>query len=322
MTDTDEILLFLVEDILGAHRPTKFNNPQKYFNCKSPKCIHDYNKYNLAYKADERVFKCFKCNMKGSIHKLVSYYGNNAHKKQLKLALPYYIESRSYFDKPNFDSITCELPEEFISLSEKRNSFKYKQALEYITKTRKISLDEIKKYNIGYTEEGKYKLRIIIPSYNEQNKVNYFEARTFWDKVKITYLKPDKPDKQNIIFFENMINWDLPVYLVEGVFDAIRLPNAIPMLGKIPSFYLISKLMQQNSKVILCLDEDAIQDAFEIYEDLSSLGLDIYFIDMTGRGDISKIYEDFGKNGIINLLKTVQKINFENYFKKLLKYGG
>lgn len=323
MNDTDEILLFLVEEILGPHRPTRADNPQKYFNCKSPKCIHDHNKYNLAYKSDERIFKCFKCETKGSIQRLVSFYGNQAHREKLKLALPYYIPNRSYFDKPKVDheNITCDLLEEYIPLWEPNDTFKYRQALDYVMKTRKITMDQIKEYKIGYTEEGNHKLRVIIPSHNAKGNVNYFEARAYWDKIKMTYLKPKNPDKNDIIFFESRINWDLPVFLVEGVFDAIRIPNAIPMLGKIPSYYLIMKLLEHNARVVICLDEDAIEEAFEIYEDLSSLGLDMFFVDMTGKDDISKMYEDGGKKVIIELLKTVQKLDFELFFNKLLKYG-
>ena len=148
MTDTDEILLFLVEDILGSHRPTRANNPQKYFNCKSPKCIYDRNKYNLAYNADNRVFKCFKCNTQGSIHSLVQNFGNKGHGEKLKLAIPYYIPNKNYFSKPNFDleNITCELPVEYLPLSKFSETFKYKQALDYVTNVRKLTMDQIKDY--------------------------------------------------------------------------------------------------------------------------------------------------------------------------------
>jgi len=321
MTDVDEMLIFLVEDILGPHRPTKKDNPQKYFHCKSPQCIHNHDKFHLAYNAEKRVFKCFKCENKGSIQRLVSYYGGKTHSEKLKLILPYHIP-QSYFDRPKVDfaNVTCELPKEYLPLWKKRDSFKYRQALDYVINTRKITMEQIKEYNIGYTEEGNRKLRIIIPSYNSSGKVNYYEARAYWDKIKMNYIKPDNPNKDDVIFFENRVNWDLPVFLVEGVFDALRVPNAIPMLGKIPSYYLISKLLEHNSRVILCLDEDAIKEAYEIYEDFSSLGLDMYFIDMSGRKDISKIFEDNGKKAIVDLLKRIQKLNFEKFLEKLIQY--
>jgi hypothetical protein len=43
------------------------------------------------------------------------------------------------------------------------------------------------------------------------------------------HLSSDK----NIIGFENMINWNVPIVLCEGAFDAIAIKrNAIPLFGK------------------------------------------------------------------------------------------
>lgn len=321
MNDINNSLLFLVDDVLGPHRPTSKDNPQKYFNCKSSVCIRDHNKYNLSYNSEMRQFHCFKCGTGGSINRLVGLYGKDGHQERLKMILPYSFPNRNYFEKTvDHDNITCDLPNDYIPLIKHRDGFKYKQALDYVVNKRKITLDQIDEYNIGYTEKGDYKLRIIIPSYNNNGRLNYFEARAYWDKIKMTYLKPKNPDKNDIIFFENRINWDLPVYLVEGVFDAFRIPNSIPMLGKIPSYYLITKLLEHKSRVVLVLDEDAIKDSYKIFEDLTSLGLDMYFIDMSGKDDISRIFEKEGKSSIIKLLKTVKKIDFTEHFMKLFKY--
>ena len=150
MTDIDEILLFLVEEILGPHRPTREDNPQKYFHCKSPQCRHNHDKFHLAYNAEKRVFKCFKCETRGSIERLVSFYGNRTHSEKLKLALPYHIP-QNYFDRPKVDyaTVTCELPKEYLPLWKKRDSFKYRQALDYVMNVRKITMEQIKEYNIG-----------------------------------------------------------------------------------------------------------------------------------------------------------------------------
>jgi hypothetical protein len=69
-------------------------------------------------------------------------------------------------------------------------------------------------------------------------------------------------------------------------------------------------LIKHKPRIILCLDEDAIKDGVEIYEMLSSLGLDVYFIDLKGKGDISYQYETNGENAIKDLLKTKRKIDF------------
>lgn len=322
MNNADIIVLGIVEEALGSNRTTKAENPQKYFNCKSPKCKHDHNKYNLAYHAESKIFKCWKCKIHGSVFTLIKSYGSKVLLEKLKLALPYYNQGNDFSQKQNVDyeSITCELPSEYLPLWIPRDSFKYKNALDYMVNERKVTIEEIEQLKIGYTEEGTRKLRIIIPSYNKNGTINYYEARSYWKKMRQTYMKPDNPDKDDIIFNEKNINWDLPVFLVEGVFDSIRIPNSIPMLGKIPSSLIMMNLLNHQSRVVLCLDEDALTDCYELFNTLSSLGLDVYYIDMTGSDDISRVYEKKGKDGILDLMKRIQKLSLNTYMEKTLKY--
>jgi hypothetical protein len=186
MNATDQIVFGIVEETLGRPRKTRDDNPQKYFNCRSQKCKNDVDKYNLAFHAESKIFKCWKCHVHGSVYTLIKTFGNKTQLEKLKLALPYFNSVNGFNQKNNvdYDSVTCELPKEYIPLWEPRNSFKYRNALDYVMNTRKISMQEIKDWKIGYTEEGKKKLRIIIPSYNKFNKINYYEARAYWDKLK------------------------------------------------------------------------------------------------------------------------------------------
>jgi len=321
MTEKDQIVLSIVVSVLGEHRRTSEDNAQKYFNCRSKKCMHDRDKFNLSYNADSKIFRCWKCEVRGSVHTLTRMFGGTNDVEKLKLILPYIEPRVSLFAKPkiDYDSLVCDLPSEYKPLVVPQDSFKYRNALDYVMNVRKVSMEQIDKYNIGYTEDGPKKLRIIIPSYNVRGNVNYFEARAYFDKLNQTYMKPDFPDKDDIIFNEKFINWDLPIFLVEGVFDALRLPNAIPILGKHVPSYLVAKLMKYKPRIILCLDEDAVTKAEEIYNTLSSLGFDVYFIDMTGKGDVSKIYEDQGVNGIKCLLSSIRKLTFEFFIAKKLK---
>ena len=315
----DYLVVNILESFLGAPKSNKDAETkiQWEFNCPSDSCRYDQNKFNLAYHAKNKVFKCWKCKYSGVVTKLVSRYGTSEDKKRLKLILPdYKIQQFNVFRRPeiNYDLITCDLPDGYLPLNKERQSKLYKLAYDYVTNERKITTTQIDKYKIGYAETGPRKLRIIFPSYNSSEKINYFEARAFLKNAKTTYLKPDYPDKQDIIFNEKFINWDLPVYLVEGVFDAIRLPNSIPMLGKIPSELLFNKLIKHNSTVIICLDSDAVKDGISIY----SLGLNVFFIDLKGKKDISKIFEDDGQEEINKLLKTICRIDTIFELNKLL----
>lgn len=331
MQEQKLIILSILKNFLGEPKSVgnSENKTQWEFNCPSHKCRNDYDKFNLAFNSDLNVFKCWKCKESGIVHKLVRNYGTKEDYKKLELILPTYINNHiNVFRKQEFDynTIICPLPEGFTPIVTESKTAMHKLALNYVLNDRKLSWQQLIDYNIGYTEIGAYRNRVIIPSYNKNNNINYFEARTFLKNSKLSYYKPDKkvfgnknvPEKYDIIFNEKNINWNLPVYLVEGVFDMFRIPNSIPMLGKTPSWLLISLLIKHQCKVVICLDEDAIDDSFEIYDMLMSLGLDVYFVDLKGIGDISYHYEKNGQNAIVELLKTKKKINFFYKFSKIL----
>ena len=47
------------------------------------------------------------------------------------------------------------------------------------------------KYNLGYCEYGNYKNMIIIPSYDENGKLNYFTGRSFEKDPYRKYRNPE-----------------------------------------------------------------------------------------------------------------------------------
>lgn len=320
----DYLIVNIIQNFLGAPKMSSGaeTRTQWEFNCPSKTCRHDSNsKFNLAYKSTHKLFKCWKCKYSGYVHKLVNDYGSKDDIKRLKLILPEYNQNNfNVFRKSeiNYDLVTCELPDGYLPLNQERKSKLYKLAWDYTVNQRKITSAQIDKYKIGYTESGSRKFRIIIPSKNAAGKFNYYEARAYLKDSKRAYMKPDSPDKNDIIYNEYFINWDLPIYLVEGVFDAIRIPNSIAMLGKTPSSLLINKLLQHKALVIVCLDADAFKDGIGIYKQLSSLGLDVFFIDLKEKEDISNIYENFGQERLNEVLKSACKIDMMFEVNKLL----
>ena len=112
-------------------------------------------------------------------------------------------------------------------------------------------------WKMGYCTEGRYGGRIIVPSFNNSGDLNYFIARSYVGH-RMKYLNP--PVSKNVVFNELYVDWDEPVVIVEGVFDAITVgQNGIPILGS--SLREESKLFQalvlNDTPVYLALDEDA-----------------------------------------------------------------
>lgn len=319
--ENDLVINSIVKGILGEPKDDYEGIVQYEFNCPSSYCKSDVDKFNLAYHSQKHIFHCWKCKYKGFVRRIIDDYGTKGDAEKISLVVPKSQKSvrettKEKQKKAFDDDVTCELPEGFMPLTERRSSHYYKKAVSYLM-GRKVDWDTIKKYNIGYTEDGPRKFRIIIPSYNDNGKINYYEARSYLPKVKPAYLKPDKPDKQDIIFNVSNVNFNLPVYLVEGVFDMFPLINAVPLLGKGISDYLVSKLVENESKVLICLDGDAKSDSYELYFRLEGLGLDVWFVDV--KGDIAQIFQESGRGGVIEVLRTAKKLDFNHIFADRLK---
>ena len=155
------------------------------------------------------------------------------------------------------------------------------------------------KYKIGYITKGQYSGRIIVPSYDIDNKLNYFVSRSYTGH-KNKYKNPEA-EKDKIIFNEHLINWEENVYLVEGVFDMFFIENSIPILGKSVSEKLWTMLYDKAKKnIIICLDGDAWEDSKKLYRKLEGGKL-------MNKVKLIKLPEDkdVGELGGINGLKEI-----------------
>ena len=312
------IILSILKRILGSPKQSREGLTEVEFNCPRHTCKNDKGKYNLSFNTETNVFHCWKCKYRGSIRKIVEDYGNEDEKSRIDLIIP---KSKTPSKKENKQVddlnkiLTCKFPFGFKKLIYNNKSTVYKEAIKYL-EGRKIDKKIIEKYNLGYIEEGYYAGRIMVPSYNSEEQLNYYVGRAFLPGVTPNYLGISKKiiEKSDIIFNESNVNFDLPVYLVEGAFDMFHLYNVVPLLGKIPSNALVKKLLEHKSTIIICLDEDAIKDSIELYEKFISYGLDVYFVEV--KQDIAEYYVDYGKEELIKMIKGFRKLDLK-YIVKL-----
>jgi hypothetical protein len=310
----NHLLVNILESFLGPYRKHNEDTGQIAFDC--PACSADKNlidgdgKGNLEINYEESIFKCWSCqetnHMHGPIIKLLKKYATPKNVRDYLLIKP----DVTISEKVKKD-IILTLPEGYLELSKCNGSeYKYQQAMSYL-KERGITDKIIKDYKIGFTSRGKFFNRIIIPSYDSENNLNYFIARWFSKEyTKLKYLNPDV-EKQEIIFNEYKINWDATIYLVEGATDHIVTPNSIPLLGKYISPQLLD-LLQENAKsyVVIVMDDDAYADTVRLYNELNfgELRDKVKVVKCPDGYDPSKLYEKFGNKGVIKLLKTAYKL--------------
>ena len=311
-----ELVIDILENVLGQPKNHYENKSQISFDC--PVCSYDIKgldkgdgKGNLEVNYEYNVYKCWACsethNTHGTLYKLIRRYGSKNDLELYKLVNPDIIKPKVEIEVEK--KVIDGLPDNFISLTEESDCEEYKKAIEYLTK-RNIGKDIIEKYNIGYCGYGEYSGRIIFPSYDMYGDINYFLGRSYNKYSKLKYKNPDIP-KTEIIFNEQKINWDSNIYLVEGVFDHIVVPNSIPLLGKVLSDNLFKKLLKYSeSKIIVLLDSDAYMDSIKIYKKLNSTKLygRVLLVRLPNGFDISDINQRLGKEGVIKVLMSANKI--------------
>ena len=204
----------ILNDVLGPGTSMK-NDEQAHF---CPFCHHHKKKLQINLKT--QYWHCWVCDAKGrKIQRLLKRLHVDS-RKQKKL-FEIYGDDYVVYNKDTVDErVELRLPSEFKSLLKvPTGKVKpvYRKALKY-AEERGITNEDITRYNIGYCDTGMYSNRIIIPSYDLDNRLNYFIARSIHSEEKFKYKNP--PVSKNVIMFENQINWNEPITLVEGVFDA------------------------------------------------------------------------------------------------------
>ncbi len=308
-----DLIVEILEDVLGKPKKHYESKSQISFDCPVCSTLKGLDcgdgKGNLEVNYNHHVYKCWSCSethgTHGTINRLIRSYGNRTHLKQYDLVIP--DNKRIVVERDK--KVISGLPKDFTPLTLSRDDSGYRNATSYLKK-RNIGLELIKKYNLGYANTGDYRGRVIFPSYGENGDINYFLGRSFDKYSKLKYKNPEV-SKMDIIFNEGKINWDSNIYLVEGVFDHITLPNSIPMLGKVLNDLLMKRLIDDASaKVIIVLDNDAEKDAINLYKKLDSTKLNgrVLMVYMPKRFDLSDVHQKLGSKGVIKLITTAKRI--------------
>lgn len=261
------------------------NEEEHQFHC--PKCNH--HKLKLSVNIDKGVFKCWICDYSGTkISPLIR-----------RFAPSYYADWRlleGEIDLDKYDTIFADevelppqiidLPENFQTLTGKKTRLKQKP-LNYLY-SRGFTDTDILNWKIGFCNFGEYQDRIIVPSFDSQGNVSFFIARSYTDD----WMKYRNPKvSKDIIFNDLNIDWDNDVILVEGVFDAMKCKNAIPLLGSTlrENSLLFQKICERKPNVYLALDEDAKGKEFGIAKKLREYGIRTMSIKITPYSDIGEM---------------------------------
>jgi hypothetical protein len=263
--------LFWARTRLGDHVEAgpeiKFNSLWREDKGHHLSCNIEGGKKKLKYG----VFQCWKSNKKGTIVKLVmdvdkcnfieALYklGINEGPRPVEFFEEEIVEPEKELGENLFTFL--DMPEGVVHYS-KCNTFWKNVAKQYILE-RCISPDF---FYVGI--DGRYKGRLVIPYYDKNKNIIYFNGRTVFNS-KLRYLGPPKEcgvGKSDVIFMYEWFNSNDKIYLCEGEFDAISLNKSnlkgCAVGGKFVSIKQASVLA--NKRICLAFDnDDAGQSSIE-----------------------------------------------------------
>ena len=276
--------LKIVKNVLGR----SYKSGTEYlFYC--PYCSH--NKMKMSVNVSNNVWKCWICDRSGrNIGTIIRKFGTIDDKVA-------WSKFENRVETTEFDTLFAEkeeeiapkvdLPKEFQSLTGANRSSGALSAKLYL-RNRGIGKPDILKWKIGYASSGEYEGRIMIPSFAPDGSLSYFVARSYgkaWPRYKNPHTS------RNIVFNDLYVDWGKDIILVEGIFDAIKAGNAIPLLGSTlrKKSKLFQKIAATKKEIYLALDPDAKKKTDSITNLFSRFGVDVYQIDVSGYEDVGEM---------------------------------
>lgn len=262
-----------LENLLGKGYKKARSNVA--FHC--PFCHHRKPKLEINLQTSptgENPWECWVCQKKGrTVRSLLRQLRVGRVEAQQILQ---YVKngSTNYYVENTF----VKLPDEFKPLYLAPKSSIIANRFRGYLYSRGLNDNDFIRYNIGYCTSGKYEDMVIVPSYNSDNALNYFIARSLDPNAFQKYSNPDV--SKDIIFFENLINWNESLILCEGVFDAFAIRrNVVPLLGKQISNSLMKKIIENPvPEIYICLDGDALKLALKHCETFLNMGKKVYLV--------------------------------------------
>jgi hypothetical protein len=180
------------------------------------------------------AYRCWYTNRMGCLISLVSEYDRISYDEASELICdvpPLRVLEKRVHDffrqkEQNHTPIVEDIPPqsvpEYSFLIEKMSatSFYRQRALDYLN-SRKLPAK-----GLYVCTEGKYKNRIIIPYYDKNGELVYYNGRTLSDNPDtLRYMKADNPlmDQTKVLYFTHWPRPGRKIHICEGEFDAITL---------------------------------------------------------------------------------------------------
>jgi len=266
-------LEFVTDYVLQNVPKTKITKNGTHFNgrcilCGDSKKSQSKKRFNLDWNNGRPMFHCFNCGESGSFLELYSRLEGISKGHAYKILYEHDVSQfdsesiRKKYAEEQMEEIKTEtfifqdILSDCLAPGDKVGGYvsqKFQNYLLNFIKLRKIP----KNIKIFVAYKGKYKGRIIIPIYDEENNLVYFQGRAVNDSIKPKYLNPDL-DKTTVIYNISKFERDKYIIVTEGLLDAFMVPpQGTTSLGSSITEEFIKELFTKTDKgVILAYDND------------------------------------------------------------------
>lgn len=324
---TQTQVISILEKIFGEG---KLSNAGQNLSVVCPKCKKEkgrsYSKKKLVIRTDNLVCHCWVCGHKARTPaSLVKTFFPGSFKEYLDN----FSSGKKFLDIENLEEfslgegeISCTLPIGFKLLALEYNAkipF-IKKAKKYLASRGIVTMQELWYWKFGISEEDEdLKDRIILPSFNSEGKLNFWTARIFGRKGNPKYLNPELK-RESVVFNEINIDWTKPLTITEGPFDLLKCnTNATCLLGSSLSedYLLFRKIVENQTPVVMALDEDAKDKSISLIKKLLEYGIDVKFMDIPQTtGDVGAMT----RKEFSNLYSTAIPVSHENFLSFKIKH--
>jgi DNA primase len=302
----------LIEACFGNAKLTNDNKNAVVF---CPVCKSKGNdKRKLAIEIADGVYHCWVCESKGrNIGRLALKF--SIQKKAATTLYSYYKKGNDNNEELRIEEKkTIALPQDFRLIATSRG-IAAKSGKAYLM-SRGFSEKDIARYRVGISNRYGFKNRVIFPSFDANQKLNFFTARTYEKNIKKRYYNC-KTSRKDIIFNEIDIDFKKELILVEGVFDLLHCPeNSTCVLGSWfdKNYKLFQLIVKHRTPVTLCFDEDARKKTQKIAKSLHE-----YCINVKISQHKNKDFGEMTQKEVEHWIKTAKPFNNDDRISYLIQ---
>ena len=234
--------------------------------------------YKLWLNEKHKIGHCFRCDAKGTAQWFLFKHGAT---KLIQPKLNWQVDIKL---ESKHEEIL--LPLEAQRIYGGNVSISSLEALEFLTKKRRLTEDEIIAYDIHYCPYGKLLGNVIFPIYDADHKLIAWQARRYKYQGQKSYNPPGCG--MNFYGLDKLLPDDNKIVLVEGPFDTIHVNRVLRkykkgfaclgLMGHSLSDYHLAYLQYKikPQTVYLMLDSDVNEEEIAIGVRLKKAGINIH----------------------------------------------